>query len=348
MSALRGGAVALVGVGASLTVGALLLGLVVTGSIDDAKGGDGHGKLVLLEKAVPEQYRKWVIAAGQQCAEVSSPLIAAQIEAESNWKPDARSRNPSTGEVIAEGLSQFIPATWATWGVDADGDGRADPFTPADAIMTQARYDCYLAKVVKGYNLSGDQTKLMLAAYNAGPDAVRRAQGIPHFPETQDYVTKISALMTKYARAMEDGGPSSEFGQRVADNAKKWIGTPYSWGGGGVDGPGFGFGQGADTRGFDCSSLVQYAVYHASDGKVMLPRTSQIQATQGKEIDPSDIRVGDVIAFALGGGGDYDHIAVYVGGGQFVHAPRTGDVVKISSLGDSYYSSRQKTIRRFG
>ncbi|WP_329468708.1 C40 family peptidase [Streptomyces sp. NBC_01431] len=304
--------------------------------------------MVLLEKAVPEQYRKWVIAAGQQCPEVSSPLIAAQIEAESNWDPYAASRNPETHEVIAEGISQFIPATWATWGVDADGDGKANVYTPADAIMTQARYDCYLAKVVKSYNLAGDQTKLMLAAYNAGPYAVQRAGGVPQIPETLDYVSKITALMAKYSRAMQDGGPTSEFGQRVADNAKKWIGTPYSWGGGSVDGPSFGFAQGASTRGFDCSSLVQYAVYHASDGKIMLPRTSQIQATQGKAIDPADIRVGDVIAFALSGAGDYDHIAVYVGQGQFVHAPRTGDNVKVSSLGDSYYSSKPKTIRRFG
>lgn len=53
------------------------------------------------------------------------------------------------------------------------------------------------------------------------------------------------------------------------------------------------------------------------------------------------------MAFSLNGGG-FDHIGVVVGHGQFVHAPRTGDSVKISSLDEPYYKSRPMTIRRIG
>ncbi|MFJ8166501.1 NlpC/P60 family protein [Streptomyces sp. NPDC096136] len=348
MSGVRGGGLAVVA-GIGVICGSLVLGLaVIGGTEDDEKSGRGLGRYSLNNRAVPEAYRRWVIAAGQQCPEVSAPLIAAQIESESNWRPDAESHDPRTGAVIAQGISQFIPETWATWGVDADGDGRANVFTPADAIMTQARYDCWLVGEIKGYGIEGDMTRLMLAAYNAGPDTVRRARAVPAISETQSYVAAIMSLIPKYSAAMEDGGPATEFGQRVVANAKKWLGTPYSWGGGGPDGPGYGFAQGADTRGFDCSSLVQYAVYHASDGKLLIPRTSQIQVTAGEGVDRASIRPGDVIGFALHGGDDFDHIGIYVGDGQFVHAPKTGDVVKISSLGDSYYSSRPMKIRRFG
>jgi cell wall-associated NlpC family hydrolase len=123
-------------------------------------------------------------------------------------------------------------------------------------------------------------------------------------------------------------------------------GIPYSWGGGSIYGPTYGFAQGARTRGFDCSSLVMYAVYHGSGGKIVLPRTSQQQATKGKEISRDRIQPGDVIAFQLAAG--YDHIGIYIGNDTFVHAPKTGDVVKESRLSDSYYSSRKITIRRFG
>ncbi len=338
------------GATAFTAVTALVVSLVIAGSVDEDEldGAGGDLGTALNAKKVPPPYRKWVAKAGKTCPEVSAPLIAAQIEAESNWNPKAQSRDIRTGQVIAQGIAQFIPGTWASWGMDGDGDGRADVFTPADAIMTQARYDCWLAKKVKSYKIKGDMTRLMLAAYNAGPDAVRRYGGVPPYPETLNYVDKIMKLVPGYSLTLDDGGPASAFGQRVATHAKRWIGTPYSWGGGGVDGPSRGFAHGASTVGFDCSSLTQYAVYHASKGAVTLPRTSQIQVTQGKPVTRDKIRAGDLIGFALHGGGNFDHIAVYIGNGQFVHAPRTGQTVKIESLDAPYYASKPQSIRRYG
>jgi cell wall-associated NlpC family hydrolase len=345
MSSLARGSASLVGCGGALFM-AFVLGISVYAgaSEDDDKAAAGDAFTDQLNtKAVPTAHRKWVIKAGQQCKGVSAPLIAAQIEAESNWddRPDLVS------PAGAQGLSQFMPGTWQTWGVDADGDGRANPFTPADAIMTQARYDCWLLKKVKSYKVDGDQTRLMLAAYNSGPDRIREFGGIPPYPETQGYVKRIMSLIPKYSAAGEEPDMNGPLGQRIAAQAKKWLGTPYSWGGGSIAGPTTGVAQGAGTKGFDCSSLTQYAVYHASKGKITLPRVSQAQVNEGKAVARGDIRTGDLVGFSLNGGG-WDHIAVYIGGGQIIHAPRTGDVVKISSLDEPYYASKPMKIRRIG
>ncbi|MFJ2561318.1 MULTISPECIES: NlpC/P60 family protein [unclassified Streptomyces] len=342
MNALKGGPAAMLAAGCTAAV---LIATAVTGAAvdeDDDLPGDALG---LNVEAIPAEYRDWIVQAGQTCPEnpeVSAALIAAQIEQESGWNPDAVS------PADARGLSQFIPGTWATWGVDADEDGVADPFSPPDAIMSQARYDCWLADQVRSYKIpSADVRRLMLAAYNAGPDAVRRWQGIPPYAETQRYVASILQLIAKYSAAVDQ--PAGPFGQRVVAHAQRWMGTPYSWGGGNVNGPSFGFAQGASINGFDCSSLVQYAVYHASGGKLTLPRTSQVQATVGEAVSPGDIRPGDVIAFQLNGpSAGYDHIGIYVGDGMFVHAPRTGQTVSTARLADGYYSGKTQTIRRYG
>lgn len=324
-------AVLAAGTAAGLFV-ALLLGTVASEETPELSPAGG----ALDAAQVPAEYRKWVLKAAETCDAVSAPLIAAQIHQESGWNPDAVS------PVGARGLSQFMPGTWDSWGVDADGDGRADPYSPPDAIMSQARYDCYLASQVD--HLGGDQTQLMLAAYNAGPGAVLQYSGIPPYPETQHYVQVITDLIEQYTAAEEapeaGGGP---VGSRIVAAARRWEGTPYAWGGGTVTGPGPGTGHGAGTVGFDCSSLVQHAVYQATGGRITLPRTSQLQATEGKAVARGDLRPGDLIAFQMRSP-SYDHIAIYAGSGQIIHAPGTGKVVRLEPL--ATYDAKPQTIRR--
>ncbi|AZS86482.1 NlpC/P60 family protein [Streptomyces griseoviridis] len=327
-----------------------LIGLSVLGAVGQEQDTGDRGFATTLDAGkIPSGFAPWIERAGQLCPEVGAPLVAAQIEAESGWNPDAVS------PAQAQGLSQFIPGTWATWGVDAAGkdgsdrpDGVADPFTPGDAIMTQARYDCWLAGKVKDTAGRGDVTRLMLAAYNAGPGAVEQYGGVPPYPETQAYVVRIISAMARYTGADEErpGESGGAFGDRVVAAARKWLGTPYAWGGGGPEGPSLGFAQGGGTVGFDCSSLVQYALYRGSGGKVLAPRVSQLQVLAGTSVTREEIRPGDVIGFALHG--SFDHIGIYIGGGQFIHAPKTGDVVKISELDDPYYAGKPQRIRRFG
>ena len=93
------------------------------------------------------------------------------------------------------------------------------------------------------------------------------------------------------------------------------LGKPYSWG---ADGP----------NSFDCSGLTQY-VYRQLG--VSLPHSSRAQYNSGQRISRGDLESGDLVFFARGG--TISHVGIYVGGGSFIHAPQTGDVVKISSLG---------------
>ncbi|MEU6174967.1 lytic transglycosylase domain-containing protein [Streptantibioticus parmotrematis] len=139
--------------------------------------------------SIPDEYLSTVELAATTCPQLNVPLLAAQIDAESKWNPDADSGQ-------AQGIAQFYPSTWKEWGKSYSGDGAPDVWNPKDAIPSQAAYMCELFKEVKG--VPGDPTQLALAAYNAGPSAVLNAQGIPQISETQDYVSKIESLMPKY------------------------------------------------------------------------------------------------------------------------------------------------------
>lgn len=117
-------------------------------------------------------------------------VLAAQIEAESNWKDDAESH------AGAMGIAQFTQDTWDLWGQGGD------PMDQHEAIAAQGRYMKYLRTELT--ELAGNDedtvTRYALAGYNAGPNAVKQAHGIPDYPETRHYVDKIMDLQAaKYS-----------------------------------------------------------------------------------------------------------------------------------------------------
>jgi hypothetical protein len=161
----------------------IVLIVVLFAGIGAVLGGDEstrqfvRGSHELVGDAVPVWARGLLLAAAQTCPEITAPLLAAQLETESDWNPNAH--NDESG---ADGLAQFIPDTWAEWGQDGDGDGQANPRNPADAIRSQAAYMCHLVSFVKQHpELDGELVDLALAAYNAGPGNVQDYKGIPPF-----------------------------------------------------------------------------------------------------------------------------------------------------------------------
>lgn len=100
---------------------------------------------------------------------------------------------------------------------------------------------------------------------------------------------------------------------------------------------------GASPTGFDCSGFMQY-VFRKSFG-VNLPRTSAAQAGIGSHVSRSELQAGDMVFFRTHGS-RISHVGMYVGGGRFIHAPRTGKRIEITSLSNKYWNSRYATARR--
>jgi cell wall-associated NlpC family hydrolase len=112
----------------------------------------------------------------------------------------------------------------------------------------------------------------------------------------------------------------------VVGIAMQYLGTPYRWGGA------------SPSTGFDCSGFVMYVFAQVG---VSLPHNAAMQYSYGSAVSRSQLQPGDLVFFnGLG------HNGIYIGGGQFIHSPHTGDVVKISSLGDSWYASTYVGARR--
>jgi cell wall-associated NlpC family hydrolase len=122
----------------------------------------------------------------------------------------------------------------------------------------------------------------------------------------------------------------SGLGAIAARTALKWLGTPYSWGGGNASGPSLGVAQGAHTVGFDCSGLVTYAWGKAG---VRLVHYATAQYNSGPHPARSELRPGDLVFFAHdpSNPGTIHHVGIYIGHGQMVEAPFTGARVRISN-----------------
>ena len=119
-------------------------------------------------------------------------------------------------------------------------------------------------------------------------------------------------------------GYHSEGGSNKAVQlAKTKLGKPYKWG---ATGP----------NSFDCSGLVYWVAKQMGKS---VPRTSKQQSTYGQSVSKSNLQAGDCVFF----GSPVHHVGIYIGGGQYIHAPQTGDVVKISNLNSrkDYHNARR-------
>ncbi len=141
------------------------------------------------------------------------------------------------------------------------------------------------------------------------------------------------------------GAPSASAAQRAIDAAMSQRGLPYSWGGGGSGGPSYGIPPDTGIYGFDCSGLTEYAYARAG---IAIGGTSRDQwwRNRGKTVARADLRPGDLVFW--GSGSSYTsiyHVALYIGDGKVVHAPQSGDVVKVAPMwfGSTYFGAVRPT-----
>ena len=126
--------------------------------------------------------------------------------------------------------------------------------------------------------------------------------------------------------------PGSSFdGYALVGTALSFRGTPYRNGG-------------TDPSGFDCSGFTWYVF--AQYG-VSLPRAVQEQYRVGKSVKPEDLSPGDIVFFTTTDPGP-SHVAIAIGGDEFVHAPSSSGVVRVEHLSSSYWSPRFLGARRLG
>ncbi len=120
-----------------------------------------------------------------------------------------------------------------------------------------------------------------------------------------------------YAAARIKRSGQGNLRDELVKTARRFIGIPYRWGGTTAE------------DGFDCSGLTM--VSYRLNG-LNLPRVSRSQFNAGKWVSKAELRPGDLVFFATKGGTRVTHVGMYVGEGNFIHAPRTGKNVRIEKL----------------
>ncbi|AGK97354.1 C40 family peptidase [Clostridium pasteurianum] len=119
-------------------------------------------------------------------------------------------------------------------------------------------------------------------------------------------------------------------GQAVVKYAEQFIGVNYVWGG-------------ESPTGFDCSGFTKYVYGHFG---VTLPHKASTQYKYGNSISKSNLEPGDLVFFGKTASGIY-HVGIYIGGGKFIHAPKSGEKLKITDLRymPDYYGAKRLNIK---
>lgn len=183
---------------------------------------------------------------------------------------------------------------------------------------------------------------------------VERSAYPERFAANEPVAKRIAASLTGVAlsgqaglqcNAITGADLPSGFAGRFIAAAQQEIGLPYVWGGGTYTGPS---GQASDGQGpgFDCSGLVLYAAYQASDGRIRLLHYTgdQVQETQPVAWDQK--QPGDLIFYTYPGQSVPHHVVIYLGGDRILQAPETGQNVGYGTL--SEFTGQTATVRRVG
>ena len=180
--------------------------------------------------------------------------------------------------------------------------------------------------------MSCRQARVELERQRRAAEAARRAQAAA---APAAVATPSSDASSSVAGGSPDATPSVDYtpppadagrGAQVVAIAMQYLGVPYVWGA-------------ADPSvGFDCSGLTKYVFAKVG---VSLPHYAAAQYQLGSPVSKDQLEPGDLVFFR-----NLGHMGMYIGGGNMIHAPRTGDVVKISSIYESYYVANWVGARR--
>ncbi|MBO2446853.1 C40 family peptidase [Actinomadura barringtoniae] len=289
-------------------------------SSSSSGSGSGSGKLsesqlrkqlsTLNDEAekLTEKYNKTRVDLGKaKKAETAATAYATKLEKQ------ATPAREQLGRMAAASYMNGSPAM-------GFGSGDSNGGLSDDAYLAQNR-----ASVVQG--LQGQIDKANRAQQDAQSKAQQAQQAATAAEKARqtakakvaEVTKKLDKLTTTTVKDPKSGFKATIKGSglpaKMARKAATKLGSPYVW-------------AAAGPNSFDCSGLVVWA--YAQVGKPGLPHYTGDLMALGTKVDKSDLQAGDLVYF----GADLHHMGIYVGGGLFLHAPSTGDVVKISKLSD--------------
>jgi cell wall-associated NlpC family hydrolase len=198
----------------------------------------------------------------------------------------------------------------------------------AEKVAAQRRAD--VAGTVKTLTRRLGERRAVLAGL-IGPDAA--AAVVAHAQAAADARAggPPLALGVLVGNRSLAGTGSATAAQDAIAAALAYVGTPYAWGGGGAAGPGPGLPPDLGVIGFDCSGLTQYAYAQAG---IAVPRNSRAQYAALPKVATKDLRPGDLVFWAQDptNPDTIHHVAIYLGDGQVLQSPESGEVITVSAM----------------
>ncbi|ENT0547955.1 NlpC/P60 family protein [Neisseria gonorrhoeae] len=157
--------------------------------------------------------------------------------------------------------------------------------------------------------------------------------------ELTNLLSSREQILRQFAEDEQPVLPVNRAPARRAGNADELIGSAM-----GLLGIAYRYGGTSVSTGFDCSGFMQHIFKRAMG--INLPRTSAEQARMGTPVARSELQPGDMVFFCTLGGSRISHVGLYIGNNRFIHAPRTGKNIEITSLSHKYWSGKYAFARR--
>lgn len=234
----------------------------------------------------------------------------------------------------------FIPGLCDKNILDSNGDISNEEFEKIKETLPLALYNSpEIEKLLDGkptpcfvaFENGNMKRPIVMAYFGKGVKSVPGSGGSRANNDSSGDSSDSSGGSNDYADVTTSSGGNGN----IVENAKKYLGVPYVWGG-------------TSKAGVDCSGLTTLALKEAG---ISIPRTAadQYKCNSGTRVDRSQLQPGDLVFFTGSNGSKSNpgHVGIYVGNGQMVHAPSPGKTVRIVDMNTNYYKNSYVGAKRF-